>query len=155
MNTIHSFICKELNGSKFYNLRLISLFICLYMVKWLRVLLYITNNSMKHQLFVYIQLNDQTVLFLTIQFNLSHLFALSLNLKSSTRLIDRTLSGSTTLGQSGPGSNSNEGVLHIPQWSSITGALPLNCLMSYLRHLLEKFYSSAEMWSVYSIAPGG
>ena len=33
------------------------------------------------------------------------------------------LSGATILGQSGPGSNRNEGVLHIPQSSSITGAL--------------------------------
>ena len=31
-----------------------------------QVLLYITSNSIKHQSFVYTQLNDQTVLFLTI-----------------------------------------------------------------------------------------
>ena len=41
----------------------------------------ITNNSIKHQLFVYTQLNGQTVLFPTIQFSISHLFAYSLNLK--------------------------------------------------------------------------
>ena len=29
-----------------------------------------TNNSIKHQTFVYIQLNDQKVLFQTIQFNI-------------------------------------------------------------------------------------
>ena len=29
--------------------------------------------------------------------------------------IDRTLSGGTTPGQSGPGSDDNKGVLHIPQ----------------------------------------
>ena len=29
--------------------------------------------------------------------------------------IDSTLSGATTLGQSGPGSDDNEAVLHIPQ----------------------------------------
>ena len=34
--------------------------------------------------------------------------------------IDRILSGPTTLGLSGPGSDGNEGVLHIPQSSSIT-----------------------------------
>ena len=34
-------------------------------------LLCITNNSVKHKLFVYTQLNDQTVLFLTIQFSMS------------------------------------------------------------------------------------
>ena len=40
-------------------------------------MLYHTNNSIKLQSFVYIQLNDKTVLFLTIQFSLNHLFALS------------------------------------------------------------------------------
>ena len=41
----------------------------------------ITNNSIKHKSFVYTQLNDQTVLFQTIQFSVSHLFAHSLNVK--------------------------------------------------------------------------
>ena len=41
----------------------------------------ITNNSIKSQSFVYTHLNDQTVLFITIQFSISHLFALSLNVK--------------------------------------------------------------------------
>ena len=50
---------------------------------------------------------------------------------SSIGLIDRTLSGATTLGQSGPVSDGNEGVLHITQSSSITGASPSDCLMSY------------------------
>ena len=36
---------------------------------------------------------------------------------SSIWLIDRTLSGTTTPGQSRPGSYNNEGVLHIPQIS--------------------------------------
>ena len=36
--------------------------------------------------------------------------------------IDRILSGATTPGQSGPGSNDNERVLHIHQSSSITEA---------------------------------
>ena len=49
----------------------------------------ITNNSIKHQSFVYIQLNHQTVLFLTIQFSINHLFALSLNVNSILP-IDRT-----------------------------------------------------------------
>ena len=39
----------------------------------------ITNNSIKHRSFVYTQLNDQTVLFQTIRFCISHFFALSLN----------------------------------------------------------------------------
>ena len=52
------------------------------------------------------------------------------------RPIDRTLSSITTPGQSRLGSNGNEEVLHIPQSSSITGASPSDCLMSYPRHLL-------------------
>ena len=45
------------------------------------MLLYITKSSIKNQSFVYTQLNDQTVLFLTIHFCISLLFALSLNVK--------------------------------------------------------------------------
>ena len=40
---------------------------------------------------------------------------------SSIWPIDRTLSGATTPGQSGHGSDGNEGVLRIPQSSCITG----------------------------------
>ena len=46
------------------------------------------------------------------------------------------LSGATMPGQSGPGSNGNEGVLYIPQSSSITGTSPSDCLESYPGHLL-------------------
>ena len=45
--------------------------------------------------------------------------------------IDSTLSGATTPSQSGHGSNGNEGVLCIPQSSSITKALPSDSLVSY------------------------
>ena len=45
--------------------------------------------------------------------------------------IDRILSGVTTPGQSGPGSDSNERVLRIPQSSSITGTSPSDCLVLY------------------------
>ena len=45
--------------------------------------------------------------------------------------IVRTLPGDTTPGQSGPVSDGNEGVLCIPQSSSITGASPSDCLVSY------------------------
>ena len=55
--------------------------ILLYTVKWFQVLLCLTNNLIKYQSFVYIQLNDQTVLFLTIQFSRNHLFTLSLDVK--------------------------------------------------------------------------
>ena len=55
-------------------------------------------------------------------------------------------------GQSEPGSDSNEGVLHIPQSSSITGASPSDCLVSYPGHSLGESYSSVEIQSVYSTA---
>ena len=47
--------------------------------------------------------------------------------------IDRTLSGAPTQGQSGPGSDGNEGVLYIPQSSSIPETLPSDCLVSYIQ----------------------
>ena len=50
---------------------------------------------------------------------------------SSIGPVDKTLSGATTPVQSGPGSDGNKGVLHIPQRFSITGATPSDCLVSY------------------------
>ena len=50
--------------------------------------------------------------------------------KGSTSHVDRTLTGATTLGQSGPGSDGNEEVLCIPQ-SSLS-----DCLISYAGHSL-------------------
>ena len=41
-----------------------------------------------------------------------------------------TLSGATTLDQSGPGSDGSKGVLRILQSSSITGASPSDYLVS-------------------------
>ena len=65
---------------------------------------------------------------------------------------DRTLSGATNYGLSGPGSDSNEEVLHIPQSSSIAEASPSDCLESYPGHSLRESYPSAVMQSVYSTA---
>ena len=59
----------------------------------------------------------------------------------------------TTPGQSGRGSDDDEGVLYIPQSSSITGASPSDCLLSYPEHSFGESYPSAEMQSVYSTAP--
>ena len=72
---------------------------------------------------------------------------------SAIQPIDRTLSGATTLGQSGPGSNGSEEMLRIPQSPSITRTSPSDCLVSYLGHSLGRSYSSAEVQSVYSTAP--
>ena len=54
------------------------------------------------------------------------------------------------LDQSGPGSNSNEGVLHIPQ-SSRTGFSPLDGLESYASE--EDLNPFSEMELSYSTAP--
>ena len=53
---------------------------------------------------------------------------------SSIRPIDTTLLGATTPSQSRPGNNDNEGILYIPQSSSITGASRPDCLVSYPVH---------------------
>ena len=96
--------------------------------------------------FVYSQLNDQTVLFQTIQFSQSHLFALSLNfrvLSMGIWQINRNLSGATTLGQSGPGSDSIKGVLHIPQCSNITIVL-FNVISKTLIAEMQSVYFTAS-----------
>ena len=68
--------------------------------------------------------------------------------------VDRILSDATAPGQSGPGSDGSEGVLNILQSSSITGASVSDCLVSYPGHsLVEGSYPSAEIQSVYSVAP--
>ena len=66
---------------------------------------------------------------------------------------DRTLSGVITPGQSESGSDSNEGVLHVPQSSIITEVLPSDYLISYPGYLLGESYLSAEMQLVYSATP--
>ena len=72
---------------------------------------------------------------------------------SSIQPIDRALSGATTPGQRGHGSNSNKGMLHIPQSPSIAGTSPSDCLVSYPGHSLGESYPSAEVQLVYSTAP--
>ena len=63
------------------------------------------------------------------------------------------LSGATSPGQSGPGSDGNEGMFCILQSSSITGTSPSVCLVSYPGYSLRRSYPSAEMQSAYSTAP--
>ena len=72
---------------------------------------------------------------------------------SSIWPIDRNLSSTTTLVQSEPGSDGNEGVLCIPQSSSNTVTSPSDCLVSYAGHSLLGSYLSADVQSVYSTAP--
>ena len=102
----------------------------------------ISNNLVWHKNTVSI---SKTVPFQTIQFTIS-------TQSNSIRAMDRTLSGTTTLGQSGPGSNGNKDVLHIPQSSSIYGDSSSDCLVSYPGHSFGESYSSTEMPSVYSTA---
>ena len=93
-------------------------------------------------------LNIKTVLFQVIQFSINTvLFYL-------THRLDPIRCDHS--GQSVPGSDGNEGVVHIPESSSITGTLPSDCLVSYPGHLLVGggvSYPSAVVQSVYSTAP--
>ena len=88
------------------------------------------------------------VLFQTIQFSIRTQF-------SSIWSIDRTLSNATTWGQKGPGSDGREGVIRIPQSSSLTETSPSDCLLSSLGHSSgrERSYPYAEKQSVYFTAP--
>ena len=63
------------------------------------------------------------------------------------------LSGATTPGQSGSGSNGNEEMLCILKRSSITGTSPSDRLVSYPGHTLEGSYPSEEVQSVYFTPP--
>ena len=63
-----------------------------------------------------------------------------------------TLTDTTTLGKSGPGSNGIEKLVHILQ-SSRTEALPSDCLVSYPGHSLVGSYNSARMQLEYSAVP--
>ena len=97
---------------------------------------------------------SKTVLFRAIQFGISTQFKCQNSKLSKLQLssiwpIDRTLSGATT-----PGQNGNEGLLHIPQNSSITGTSPSDCFVSHARHSWWWWgVPSVEMQSVYSTAP--
>ena len=108
---------------------------------------------------------------LTIQVNISHLFThieisnssisndsvlhksfVCTEFKFQTN-IEKALAHATSPGQSRSGGVGNEGVLRISQSSSITGASPSDCLMSYPGHLFGMSYPYAEIQTVYSTAP--
>ena len=123
-------------------------------VKEFQVFLFNTNNSIQHYSFIctllngskycyvsqtiqfdrhlFTQLSGQRVLFLTLQFNINHLLAHSLNVKQLC-LINRW--EPITPGQSGLGNNGNKRVLHIPQSFRI-GASSWDCIVSYPEHIL-------------------
>ena len=105
---------------------------------------------------------SKTFLFQAIQFSQIVLIQTIKYALCSIQPIDRTLSGATTPGQGRDESNGNEGVLRIPQSSSITGTSPSDCLVSYTRTLIGVgvlplcrgtvgvFYSRCILQSVYS-----
>ena len=112
------------------------------------------------------RLNVKNVIFQTIQFTIITQFKQTVKCKNSSfqtiqfRIcsqfssiwhIDRTLSGASTPGQSGPRSDGNEGVLCILQSTEITEASPSDCLVSYPGHSVGESYLSAKNQSVYSI----
>ena len=70
---------------------------------------------------------SKTVLLQTIQCSSSTLF-------SPTWLIDSTLSGTTTPGQSGHGNYGNKMELRIPQSSSFTGLIRLGLILWHINH---------------------
>ena len=99
--SLSSFFYTQLNGSKY----------C-----YVSLMIHLNINHL------FTQLDDQTDLFLTIQFSIIHSLTFSLNVSSIWPYLIG-LSDVTTLGQNGPGSNGNEGVLHIPYSSSITAEM--------------------------------
>ena len=114
--------------------------------------------------FIYKQLNVKTVLYQAIQFSISTVsisktilfqtIQSSICIQFSSILpIDRTLSGATTPGLSGPGSDGNDGVLCIPQRYNISEALPSDCLVSCPGHSFGESYPSALIQLVHSVAP--
>ena len=99
--------------------------ICLHRVHWFQVLLSNTNNSVQYDSFIFTHLNG---------------FKYSEWANSFIWTIDGILSGPITPSQSGPEANGNEGVLQIPQISSLT----IRCsLVLYSRHtLMQSMYYS-------------
>ena len=108
----------------------------------------ITYYLIKHQSFVYTQLNDQTVLFQTIPFSISHLFAHSLNVKQFEWLIDVRCyhSGAERTWEQWQW----RGIPHPPKFQKYW-SLAIRCnLMTNPGNSLGSSYPSAEMQSVYS-----
>ena len=66
--------------------------------------------------------------------------------------IDRTLSGSTNMGQSGPGSTGSKGVFYIPQSFKINETSLSDFEVLYPGNSFGESHLSAEMQLVYSTA---
>ena len=81
----------------------------------------------------------KTVLFQIIQFILKTQI-------SSVLPINKIPSGATILGQSGPESDGNEGLLRIPQSTSITRTSPSDCIVSYPEDMLVGVTPQQRIW---------
>ena len=86
-----------------------------------------------------------------MQASSSCVFLSAVRVSIDTSSVGRLLASESL--SSGPGSDANKGVLHIPQTSSITGTSSSDCLVSYPGHSLGESYPSAKMQLVYSTAP--
>ena len=129
---VNLFFCTQLNRSKY----------C-----------YVSLTIQLNNFFVYTQLNDQTVLFLTIRYGIHHVFAVGLNVKQFylTHRLDPTRcchSGSEWTMEEWPWR-----AYPIFQSSSITEGSSSDCWVSYLGYSYWVSYPSAEIQSVYSAAP--
>ena len=98
------------------------------------------------------RLNIKTILYQVIKFSIS-------TKSSFIWPIDRTLSGATTPGQSGPGSYGYEDELHILQNSSITQTLPSDFFCDISRTLIvcrEGFTPLQRCcWCILQLQPTG
>ena len=151
----------------------------MHTVKCFHILLFNTNNSIKHQSFVYTQLKDQTVLFQTIQFSMSTklntmyhkqfnwILILCLHTVEFQTVLFQTIQfsirfcctqfeyqtglllGATSPGRVDLGVMAIKWVNCIPQGTSITGASPLACFVKYIRTLVRRVLPSAEMYPVF------
>ena len=114
MNTVlkfHVFLSNTNNSTPTLPIRLNT-------SKYFKVLLCITNDSIKNQSFIYkVKFSNSSI----SNNSIKHLFALSSNVRQFY-LTQRTLSDAITPSHSGPGSDGNYEILHIPPNSSITDA---------------------------------
>ena len=116
-----------------------------------------TNNFIWYQSFICTQLNGFKYRYPTqiILSDINHLlddFKSNKWDNSSILPTNGILTCTCTPIQSGPGSNSHEGVLHIPQ-NSMTELSQSGGLVSYLGLDFEVCYTSVEIQSAYSLAP--
>ena len=147
MQAILFSMSTKLNGSKYCCVLLtiqlnISHFFCTPLNDQ-TVLFQTIQFSISTQFFVYTQPNVKTVLFQAIQFSMSTQF------KCQIVLFDPLIG--PYQGQSGLGNNGNERVLCIPQSSSITEASSTDGFVSYPGHSLRKSYPSAGMQLFYFV----